>query len=87
MVIDLKVAQGCKNCGERHPACLHFHHIDPSEKEFRVNRAVAEKIPVPRILKEIEKCEVLCANCHAKVHWDEQKPVEIDKPNQPGEAE
>lgn len=73
MVNEIKTSAGCKNCSETHPACLHFHHRDPAKKEFRVNRAVAEKKPLAAILSEIAKCDVLCANCHAKLHWPEME--------------
>lgn len=54
----------CHTCGESDPDCLVFHHINPKDKSFniRVNRKWSQ------IQKEIDKCVVLCANCHAKVH-------------------
>lgn len=71
MVHEIKASTGCADCDERHPACLQFHHNNKAEKEERVNRAVARKWAWPRILAEIAKCTVLCANCHAKRHWKE----------------
>jgi hypothetical protein len=67
----LKVDKGCKICGEKHPACLDFHHI--SEKEFNICSASHNMIPFHVILKEIEKCEVLCSNCHRKIHWKDNE--------------
>ncbi len=58
----------CKNCKENHPSCLEFHHIG-DDKEHHVGRMPNEGYSVKRILEEIEKCEVLCANCHRKKHW------------------
>lgn len=60
---------GCVICGEKHPACLQFHHNDPSQKVMTIQRAVARKMPHPQLIAEIKKCTVLCANCHAKQHW------------------
>lgn len=65
--------KSCMNCGETHVGCLQFHHRDPSTKLFRIQQGVAEKVPFAKILKEIAKCDVLCANCHAKLHWKERR--------------
>lgn len=57
----------CERCGESHPACLDFHH--KGEKENGVAELVNEKrASKERIRQEIDKCEVLCANCHRKHH-------------------
>jgi hypothetical protein len=62
----------CSKCGFSHPAALDFHHRDSSKKEFTLASA---KISVSRerFLKEIEKCDVLCANCHRIHHYEENK--------------
>lgn len=66
-VSELKVQCGCSLCGERHPAVLQFHHVR-GEKEFEISTAVSQNMKWERIAKEIEKCDVLCANCHLKKH-------------------
>lgn len=33
--------------------------------------AAREDVSVKKLVKEIEKCDVLCVNCHAKHHWRE----------------
>jgi hypothetical protein len=71
MVRGIKVSKGCVDCGEKHPACLQFHHRDPSLKLANINRMVILKRSRQLLLSEIEKCDVLCANCHAKRHWEE----------------
>lgn len=58
----------CARCKENHPACLHFHHRIPSEKRFSVATAVASGLAIATIEEEMKKCDVLCANCHAKEH-------------------
>ena len=60
----------CVDCGERHPAALQFHHPNPEDKMFNVADAVRNGISLDRIKKEIEKCIVLCANCHAIRHYN-----------------
>jgi hypothetical protein len=61
----------CVECGEKHPACLQFHHRDRKEKSFTISDAVLRGTSIKTIIKEIEKCDVLCVNCHAKRHWQE----------------
>lgn len=58
----------CKKCGEDHPACLVFHHTDPSTKKFQIASNMARTISLNKLMVEIEKCEILCANCHLKFH-------------------
>jgi hypothetical protein len=74
-VSEYKVAHGCARCPERHPAALGFHHRDPEQKEFDVSTAISQCLSWARIMKEIEKCIVLCHNCHAKEHWAEATPL------------
>jgi len=58
----------CRRCGEDHPACIQFHHADPDAKEISVSNAIKAGWSLVRVELEIKKCEVLCANCHAKHH-------------------
>ena len=59
----IKLEQGCEVCGyNAHPAALHFDHIEPSQKKFAIADLDAGW---DDMVKEIEKCRVLCANCHA----------------------
>ena len=53
----------CADCGNvYHPEAMDFDHL--GEKEFNIANAVRNTTSVDRILKEIEKCEVVCSNCH-----------------------
>lgn len=63
---EYKAGLVCSICGFDHPAALQFHHRDPSTKDMDVSAAIGWSID--RLLKEIEKCDVLCANCHAILH-------------------
>lgn len=57
----------CKDCsGEFHPACYDFHHHDPSGKE--VNVGTIMDYSWQRIQAELDKCELLCSNCHRIRH-------------------
>lgn len=66
---DLKSDLSCSKCGENHPAVLDFHHRDPQEKEFSISYAV-RSLSKEKLQKEIEKCDVLCSNCHRKLHYN-----------------
>jgi hypothetical protein len=59
----------CAGCGETHPATLDFHHTDATTKERTLGDAVRAMWSRRKVLAEIAKCEVLCANCHRKRHW------------------
>lgn len=67
--VELKKTLSCVKCGENHPACLDFHHIDPKTKERLISGLPRDGWSKERILKEIKKCVVLCANCHRKEHF------------------
>ena len=60
----------CADCGERHPAMLQFHHLNSEDKTFAIGKAVNGGFSLERIKKEIKKCIVLCANCHAIRHYN-----------------
>lgn len=66
---EYKSSLKCNRCPENHVSTLDFHHEDPLEKEICVSVAISNGWSIKRILKEIEKCEVLCANCHRKEHY------------------
>ena len=72
-IIEIKQQLKCVKCGENHISCLDFHHIDPIKKEFEIAKAINQlSIEKNKILKEIEKCIVLCSNCHKKFHYLEK---------------
>jgi hypothetical protein len=66
----------CARCPEEHIACMDFHHIDPSEKEYEVSKLVSNGM-YTKAYKEIKKCIVLCANCHRKHHYELQQKEKV----------
>jgi len=66
---DYKKNIKCERCGENHPSCMDFHHKDPSKKEVIISKVISKGWGWDRIKKEIDKCAVLCSNCHRKEHW------------------
>ncbi len=69
---DIKKQLCCADCGERHPATLHFHHLNSEDKMFNIADAVRKGFSLDKIKKEIKKCIVLCANCHAIRHFNKR---------------
>jgi hypothetical protein len=61
----------CSDCGLRWPPkVLHFHHLDPSTKGISVARHISQGSRPERIQEEIDKCVLLCANCHILRHLE-----------------
>jgi hypothetical protein len=50
--------------------CCDFHHVNPLEKDFLINRALTHGLKT--VKKEISKCIPLCANCHRTKHAQEK---------------
>lgn len=58
----------CVRCGyDKCSGALVFHHRDPSEKGFYISGKSLCKL-YDAVKKELDKCDLLCANCHAEVH-------------------
>lgn len=57
----------CFYCPENTSVCLDFHHTDPSTKKYAVS-SKANNVPLKTLMEEINKCIVVCKNCHAKLH-------------------
>lgn len=70
ILLDARIG-GCIKCGEKDPACLDFHHRNGKLDKLG-NIGTFRKFGKQRILDEIAKCDVLCANCHRKHHRDER---------------
>ncbi len=57
----------CRRCGySKCLEALQFHHRDPKRKDFVLSAAMTRSFT--RIKAELDKCDLLCANCHAEVH-------------------
>lgn len=56
----------CEKCGyDKSIGALQFHHINPSEKDFTIS---GKSYSFERIKKEVDKCIMVCANCHIEIH-------------------
>jgi len=67
-LIDLR-GGCCEKCGyKKNLACFEFHHKNPDEKENQLDVRKLSNSSMKWIMKEFEKCEVVCANCHRETH-------------------
>jgi 5-methylcytosine-specific restriction endonuclease McrA len=56
-------------CGySRSRKALHFHHVNPGDKKFRISGKWA--MSWENLRTELDKCIIVCANCHAEIHDD-----------------
>jgi len=74
-VLEIKQNSSCTKCGEDRHWVLDFHHLDPNEKDIDVSSLV-KTANKQRILDEINKCVVLCSNCHRDLHY-QQKTMQV----------
>ena len=58
----IKEDAGCADCGINNPIVLDFDHLH--DKKYNVSRMIHDGFSWKAIAKEIQKCEVVCANCH-----------------------
>ncbi len=56
----------CVDCGEADILVLEFDHKIRSEKYVEVSRLIKNRGSLKKLIKEISKCEVRCANCHRR---------------------
>lgn len=69
MKIDAILSKGgkCVRCGyDKNYAALEFHHRDPNIKEYSWIKVRLQNKETRQ--KELDKCDLLCSNCHAEIH-------------------
>lgn len=56
----------CQNCGyKKSIGALEFHHINPDDKDFTIS---GKSYSFERLKKEVDKCVLVCSNCHIEIH-------------------
>lgn len=63
----------CERCGyNKNLAALEFHHRDPNTKKFQIDTTRAfSNTNLDTLREELDKCDLLCANCHREEHHPE----------------
>lgn len=64
----------CEKCGyNKCVRSLEFHHLDPNEKDFTIS---GKSWSFERLKKEVDKCILVCSNCHNEIHYlEEEAPM------------
>jgi hypothetical protein len=65
-VLEYLQAHPCMDCGEADVVVLEFDHRDPSTKMYNIGTMLDRCFKSEKILEEISKCDVVCANCHKR---------------------
>lgn len=73
MIAGLMEGKCCVRCGYDDPRAFEYHHRDPSQKSFTISSGHMRSNKA--ILEEIEKCDLLCANCHRIEHYTEMEGI------------
>lgn len=69
----------CK-CGQNNYMSLDFHHKDVKDKKYSINKLISHGYKLETIKNEIDKCIIICANCHRKEHFpNNPKPINNEK--------
>ena len=70
-LLQMKGISKCEDCGYDGP-CLDFHHVSGT-KDFTIAYVIRGNTPLmslETLITEMDKCVVLCNNCHEKKHRD-----------------
>lgn len=72
-VQQLKESSPCVDCGQFYRYfVMQFDHIG-ADKVADISSMISRRAPWKRVLEEIAKCELVCANCHATRTWARAK--------------
>jgi len=66
-----KKEKGCIKCGIKDPRVLDFHHL--RDKKFSISEYYYYQFGLENVKKEMEKCIVICANCHRVLHFEKKR--------------
>lgn len=70
LINDIKKKVKCVRCGNKDWRVIDWHHVDPNTKLFIIGNSNGRGLSVNTIIREIEKCTPLCANCHRIVEYE-----------------
>lgn len=69
--VVLRFGNKCNDCQLTYPLCVYqFHHLDPTKKD--VNPSYAMMNNPEKMWEELNKCVMLCANCHMIRHFGKE---------------
>jgi DNA invertase Pin-like site-specific DNA recombinase len=69
-LVDYKGGR-CNKCGyDKCIDALEFHHLNPEDKDFTIS---GKSWSIERLKKEVDKCILVCSNCHKEIHYEIKK--------------
>ena len=69
----------CEVCGyDKNISAFEFHHLDPSQKLFQLDSRHLSNTTISKIKEEVDKCILVCANCHRELHNPELETNKIE---------
>lgn len=71
LIVEQAKQCGCQKCGEKRLYLMEFHHKNPKEKVNTIAHMIKSSSE-QNLIQEMEKCIVLCANCHREFHFFEK---------------
>tara|TARA_R110002020_G_scaffold301877_1_gene517289 strand:+ start:60 stop:425 length:366 start_codon:yes stop_codon:yes gene_type:complete len=73
---DIKSKTFCVSCGisgKENTWMMEFHHRDENTKDKSLSYMISNGYGKESCLEEMKKCDILCANCHRKLHYERKK--------------
>ena len=65
-IFEYLLKHPCVDCGEDDPIVMEFDHLPEYDKKYEVSGMIIKGYAIESIKKEIDKCDVVCANCHKR---------------------
>lgn len=73
----IKESSPCTDCNIFYPYwVMHFDHLGNDEKIDTINNLLVT-VSMEKVLDEIKKCELVCANCHATRTWKRLHDIDV----------
>lgn len=66
----------CSKCGKQY-SIYNFHHINEKEKLFEISAGFRKNLSFEKLKPELDKCILVCGNCHAEIHYEEDLKNDI----------
>jgi hypothetical protein len=79
-LFDFLSKNPCVDCGEKDPIVLEFDHKVRSKKFKMISKMLSGHYSWQSLEKEINKCDIRCANCHRRKSYGESKSFGRTKP-------
>ncbi len=76
-IADYLSSHPCIGCGEADPIVLEFDHRNAAEKKFNIANAPKLGVAIDKVIAEIAKCDIRCANCHRRRTFQQRRDGEF----------